>query len=381
MGFLKRLLKLIAGRPAVRVSIQAAVSVGLLSVLIYFASQQNGFKRLQGLDSLSLAVATALHFLATTVNSARWQVLLRNVGIQEPLGRLTGLYMIGQFFSLFLPTSAGGDAARIYDVARRTHKPAETIVATLQERLLALGAILVVGLAATAWFLPLLPGQLQFWVVLSQLGAAAGIGLLLYPALFFATARWLWQRTGERWGMARYAEHPLVVKVLGILRPMAALPPLRPFQLIGLFLMALGPALMFIGMYYAVGRSLGIQASFAAYCLAVPLVSIIRMLPVSLNGYGVGEVALASLLVLFEVPKDQGVALALAMLALLMCLALCGGLALLVRIFQGNWNRPAPAGPAAAATGEAAAPPSFANGQPGEKLAVPDGHHAPSGST
>jgi len=97
------------------------------------------------------------------------------------------------------------------------------------------------------------------------------------------------------------------------------------------------PVFLAVGMHYVVGRSLEIQAGFLAYCLVVPAVWVVRMLPVSLNGLGVGEGAFVLLMGLFAVPEGQAVALALTMLGLQTGLALAGGVILTVRLARGTW--------------------------------------------
>jgi uncharacterized membrane protein YbhN (UPF0104 family) len=322
-------------RPGVRV-LQALVSLVLVVVLVIVALRTEALSTLRDLQPGAVAWAAAMFVAACVFNSLRWQLLLCNGGVREPLGRLTALYFIGMFFTLFLPTSAGGDAFRIYEVARRSGRPAEAIVATLQERLLNLGTGLLVGLGATLYFLPLIPMPLCVWIVLGQVGAAVVISLLLYPALLGAVARGTWRALGHRPAMRRLVERRLVARVLGVLRPVVDSPPLRPSQMVPLLGLAAMPVFLAVGMHYVVGRSLEIQAGFLAYCLVVPAVWIVRMLPVSLNGLGVGEGAFVLLMGLFGVPQGQAVALALAILGLQTGLALTGGVVLAVRLARGT---------------------------------------------
>jgi uncharacterized protein (TIRG00374 family) len=355
-----------AARPGVRVLLQALVSLALVAVLVIVALRTQAFATLATLQPAAVAWATGMFVVGCVFNSLRWQLLLRNVGVREPLGRLTALYFIGLFFTLFLPTSAGGDAFRIYDVARRSGRPTETIVATLQERLLNLGAGLLVGLVATLYFLPLIPARLCAWIVLGQVGAAVVISLLLYPALLGAAARGVWRALGHRPAMRRLVEHRLVARVLGLLRLVAESPPPRPSQVVPLLCLAGIPVFLAVGMHYVVGRSLDIQAGFLAYCLVVPVVWVVRMLPVSLNGLGVGEGAFVLLMGLFAVPEGQALALALTMLGLQTGLALAGGVVLAVRLARGTWaSVRVPAEPGTPFEREESAPAGGAD-QPGE---------------
>jgi uncharacterized protein (TIRG00374 family) len=344
IAIVKRGWRFLAARPLVRVFLQAAVSLALIGILAGAARQANLAASFATLRPGAIAVAAALQVLAFVLNSRRWQLLLANAGVEQRLADLTSLYFIGQFFSLFLPTGTGGDVVRVYDVARRSGRTAETIVATLQERLLGLGASLLIGLVATLYYLPLVPPQLRAWMVAAQILGAAAITLLLYPALVFGIARRFWRATSGWPALRRIAGHPLVAQVAGAIRPIGQLPPLRPRQLALLVGMALTAVLMGVGMYYVIGRSLDIQIGFIAYCLVVPLVWIVRMAPVSLNGIGVGEGSLVFLVALFGVPADKALVLGLAVLGVMTGSALLGGLLLALRMARGSWvgvRRPA----------------------------------------
>jgi uncharacterized protein (TIRG00374 family) len=279
-----------------------------------------------------------LLILAFVLNSRRWQLLLANVGIAERLPHLVLLYFIGTFCSLFLPTGTGGDVIRAYDVARRSGRPTEAIMATLQERLLGLGASLLIGLVAMLYYLPLVPAQLQIWMLIILFGGVSGITLLLYPRLLFALVGRVWRTQGHRPLLRRIAGQRLVARTLVAIRPIGDLPPLRASKLLLLLGMAIMSVLMGIAMYYVIGRSMGIQVGLIAFCMIIPLVWIVRMAPISLNGIGVGEGSFVFLIGLFGVPAEKSLALALAVLGVMTGVALLGGALLAWRIGRGTWS-------------------------------------------
>ncbi len=338
---LKRGTGLLIGRPAARLALQAIVSLTLVAILVIVARRSNMLESLRAIRPETLAFAAGLQAIAYVINSFRWQLLLHNAGVRERLGNLVMLYFIGQFFSLFLPTGAGGDAVRIYDVARRSGRSTQTIVATLQERLVGLGASLLIGLVATLYYLPLMPPELRGWAIVIQVVGMLGATLLIYPAPLFAAVRWCWRTQGHRPLLRRAVEHPLVARVVGALRPIAELPPLRPLRFCLLVALAVTAISLGMGAYYVLGRSLQIGVGFTVLCMVVPLVWITRMAPVSLNGLGVSEGAFVFLMGLFGVPSGKTLALALAFFGTQTALALLGGLLLLVRMARGTWVRPA----------------------------------------
>jgi uncharacterized membrane protein YbhN (UPF0104 family) len=323
----------------VRVALQALVSLTLIVLLVRAAQQTNLLASFSALDASAILIAACLQIIGFTLNSRRWQLLLSNAGINDRLGTLTALYFIGLFCSLFLPTGTGGDVVRAYDVARRSGRPTQAIIGTLQERLFGLGASLLVGLVATLYYLPIVPPQLRVWILLTQIVGAIGITLLIYPALLFAAADWFWRSYGHRAAPQKFAAHPLIAKSIAAVRPIAQLPPLPVPRLALILGMSIASVLMGIGSYYVLGRSLGIQAGLMVFCLVVPLVWITRMAPISLNGFGLSEGSFVFLIGLFAVPADKALALALAVLGLQTSCALFGGLLLAFRVMRGTWIR------------------------------------------
>jgi glycosyltransferase 2 family protein len=338
IAIVKRSYGFLAARPLLRVGLQATVSLALIVLLVVAARQTNLIASFAMIQPGAIVAALALQLLAFVLNSKRWQLLLSNAGVEQKLGNLASLYFIGQFFSLFLPTGTGGDVVRAYSVARHSGLPAPTIMATLQERLLGLGASLLIGLVATLYYLPLVPLQLRIWMLIIAIIGAVGIAVLLYPALLFAIIGMFWRSQGHHSALQRLAARPLIAGVVGAIRPIGELPPLKPLKLALLLSMASTAVLMGIGMYYLIGRSMGIQASFMVFCLVVPMVWIVRMAPVSLNGIGVSEGSFVFLIGLFSVSSDQALVLALAILGVMTSTALFGGLLLALRIVRGTWT-------------------------------------------
>jgi uncharacterized protein (TIRG00374 family) len=274
----------------------------------------------------------------------RWQLVLRWRGVHESWFRLAGYYLFGQFYSTVLPTSVAGDAIRVYELHRRGHSLGSIVAATFQDRVLGLGSILILGLVATLWFLSLLPPSLVGAFLLLQVAGLLAVGVFLYPQALLLCTRYLWRSrllTGvrKRWGTTRWGERMMLE-----LRRLEVLPPLNWRAALPLLTVSISGVLLALAAHAVLARSLQMQAGFLAFCFVVPLVWIVKLLPISLNGLGVGEGAFVWLLGLFAVPSEKSLALALAILGLQMSVSLLGGLLLLGRLVCANLRRPASAG-------------------------------------
>jgi glycosyltransferase 2 family protein len=321
-------------RTYLRIALQAAVSLAIAGILVWTIRGSNFSDTISRLQLRDIAAAICLFGIACLLIAARWRLLLRSYRIHANLSYLYQLYLKGLFFSLFLPSSAGGDAMRVYDLARKSHQPGAAFIATLQERIWGLGGSLIVGLVATCYYWNTIPPVLHVWLVLLQGGGSLGIAALVYPAPLLALARKIGGSMGHWRLVQRLATHPLVARVRPLARDLLQPAHLTWRNLFILLASTLGATLLSIAMHYLIGLSLGMQVSFTAFCLVVPLVWIIRMLPVSLNGLGLGEGAFVFLLHIFGVPKGAALALAVAVLGIQTLFALFGGILYLASIIR-----------------------------------------------
>jgi glycosyltransferase 2 family protein len=334
-----------------RAVLQALVSVALIALLIYVACRDTSDTS----ESLTAAwshVGPQTFLLACGVfasgvlcSARRWQLLLRNQGIQEPFVRLTELYAVGLFCSLFLPTAAGGDAYRVYEVARRGRPAARVLLATLHDRLLGLGATMLVGLAAALWFHAVLPGKLLVTVLLVYVPGILAVAAVLYHGRVLG-----WLRRSVPNGRLSGAAQAFFRGALGrrftaFLRPLGEARPLSARDMFRGALLALATFVAAVAMYGIACAALDAFCGPLALCLVVSLVGVVRMLPVSLNGIGVGEGAFVFLMSLFGVAPERAVPVALVLLAVQTVMSLGGGLLLLRRMLFRSTT--APAAPAA----------------------------------
>ena len=244
-----------------RAALQVGVSVVLIGILAFVARKQHVAARLAAVPVGPVLLAAGLMAVVWLVNSVRWNLLLRVAGVREKAGTLAGLYFVGNFCSLVLPTGAGGDAVRMWDVARRNGKAAAVVVATLQERLLGMGLSMLVGLAAGVIYFNKLPPSARPALLAVPACAAAAVAVLLYPRVPFAVVEAVWERV-VRWGALgrgarRLGDKPLARRLVGAVRPARDLPPLTPARLLPVVGVTLAGVLLSIAVYRVLGGGPG----------------------------------------------------------------------------------------------------------------------------
>jgi uncharacterized membrane protein YbhN (UPF0104 family) len=243
--------------------------------------------------------AVGLYALTQVVSALRWQLLARPLGFRRPLGQLTGFYFIGMFFNLLLPTSVGGDVVRAWYLDGRSGRRSAAFLSVLVDR--ASGLLVLLSLACLG--LLLYPGELPsriHWSVWGTAGAAvAGLAALGVGYRFL----------GERYQAFR----DLAVN-------------LRPGALAVTTGLSVAVQAANVAVVWLVGEAVGAAVPAAYYWILVPMVTLLTLLPVSLNGMGVREEG--TILFLAPLGVAEGTALAVAFLwfAVFTTASLCGGL-------------------------------------------------------
>ena len=123
--------------------------MGLLGIAILanFVDVSQVSRALTDASIIYLFPAWGLMLLSTGVKTLRWLVLLRENGVKVSFRRLFGTYLIGSFYSQFLPgSSAGGDAMRMAESSIDTGRPIDSVASVLVER--AIGLISIIGTAS-----------------------------------------------------------------------------------------------------------------------------------------------------------------------------------------------------------------------------------------
>jgi glycosyltransferase 2 family protein len=252
--------------------------------------------------------ALALYCLAQLVSSLRWQILAKALGFRDGYRRYAELYYVGMFFSLFLPTSVGGDVVKAWYLADRRGQTWLAALSIFSERFSGLLALLLIACFATLANPAALPAWAP-WFVWCTTGAAL-VGLIALPIL----GRWNKKLRSLAEGLSFYRGYWT-----------------RWCGAMALSFLVQGASVIQIWM---LGKGLGLTAPLLAYAVAVPVVSLLTMLPTSINGLGVRELSLVGLLVPMGTAETGAVALGLLWLFITGVASLIGGAVYLMGDFS-----------------------------------------------
>jgi len=282
------------------VALIRGVGTLLLVGWVLFRTDWSEFARtVAAANPVYLALSLALAPVLPWINAWKWQRLLRARQISVRQADCFRLYLIGYFYSNFLPTSVGGDVVRMAIVGQRTRRPDDAAASVFVERfsglsVLALLAILVAPFGARELY----PATVRSGLVLLGAGYLVLLWAVLDPRAERLSTRWK-----HRWGIGILARtHASIGRYRG-----------QPRELTVSLLLSFAFYAGAILNTYLSARAFRAELSLTQAALATPLILAITLLPASIGGLGLLEWACVFALGGYGVLPAAGLAAALLM--------------------------------------------------------------------
>lgn len=255
----------------------------ILAVILRSIDMAIVWETLQKAHHSLLLLAILLQFLSTAVSAYRWQIIMQNLGFGQRFSFYWQSYYKGMFFNQGLPTSIGGDAVRVIDVAGLGFRKRDVLYGVMIDRLVGLGALLLLSLLAYLIQPNLLPMQIYRPMLLLVL-----VGLLGFITLFMI---------GKMQWLQRFPKLAILAIVSNRLYQI-----FYSRRILLITLSMLIPLLALLG-FFATGWALGLRYDLMIYFAIVPLALVLTVVPVSIAGWGVREGALVGLFSLIGANK------------------------------------------------------------------------------
>ncbi len=283
--------------------LRVAFSAAILGWLATRVDWQHVLVVFQGMRWGYWAIAVGVYVVCQLLCAARWMWLSRPLGFPQPLSRFTAIYFVGMFFNLFLPTSVGGDAVRAIYLAKDTGLRMKALLSVLLDRVS--GVVVLIALACVATALSPIALPIQFKVVIWGMGASAVLGLAILPSL----TGWIsgFNITGDG-KVAKIAE-----KVRGMAEATNQAVTLfrtRPGLLLATTIASIIVQVLNVVLVWLIGVALNLDVPPIYYGVAAPMVTLLTLVPLSLNGVGIREGGMVLFLAPVGVSKEAAITLA-----------------------------------------------------------------------
>lgn len=263
------------------VLLRIGVSIILLVLLFKFNKiDVHGLLRdIKGADKLFLFVSFVLYSFIYILGFFRWRMLLRTAGFDIPLKRLVSSFSGGVFFSIFLPSTIGGDLVRAVDLAGHTRRAKEVIATVFLDRFSGYIGLVFVIIPSLLLGRNLVLDRVVFTSVSVIIILLVVILLILFNNSIYS-------------GISRFLTAPNAGKIREAIKDMHH--EIHIFRnhkkmiffnlMISFLIQALCPVCV-----YFIGLSLGIKINFIYFLIFLPIISAITLLPIAIGGLGLRE--------------------------------------------------------------------------------------------
>lgn len=328
-------------------AVRAVVGVSLLAfVFSRGADLRHVLEIVRRADVVLLLAALGIAVTGELITAWKWALLVRFGGGVLPYGVAVRASLIGMFYNNFLPGSVGGDVVRVLLIARYAGGKAKAAASAFMQRNTGLAGLFAIGIpAAILWPLmidfPVFAGErtlfawphdCRFWLISAAVGYCT-VNVIMFSRTAYDRAWSLLglNRDGVSAGGARQPgfiggiRKTLVLFFQKLRRFHTELHGSRFWEARPLRLSVL-TQLIDIMMVWTLSRGLGLDVPLEVLMVAVPMVTLANLLPVTVNGIGLREFMYVALLSGTGVAASQAVALSLMQFGVIVVLSGVGGI-------------------------------------------------------
>lgn len=264
-----------------RIPVALAVKGTVSAFLLKYALDRVNFdvvgERLDRLDVSWMLMAVVMVFVQFVLISTRWRQIARQC--DASLGRLQALRftLIAAFFNQVLPSTVGGDAVRVWLLARDGPGWSKATYSVLLDRFIGTLALALLVVACLPWALESIRDPIGRIALL-----AIGLGIIGAALVFLIIGHLHWAGL-QRWAPTRHlAQLAMTVRQM-----------LNSVGTVGLVVaLSLSSHVLSAAAAWCAARAIAAPLEFAYALLLVPPVLLVASIPVSIAGWGVRESAL-----------------------------------------------------------------------------------------
>lgn len=299
--------------------IRLLLSVGFVVIVLRSAGVKDvGLLLARSLERWpGLVLAALLPGFSLFLAGQRLRILLAAHSVRPSLRTLVAAQLVGTFFNLMMPSTISGDLARSWWISKPVRSMATSVAVVGLDRILSIAGASGLALGAI-WLVP--PGAGQAGAMIQALLATV-IALSAAVVLLGPSAGGAWQRrTISRLRLGR------IYRMLGRLRAALLVNRAHPRRLVWACALSLAIHVVIVVQYVILATSLGPGVSAWRLAAVIPLVTVVTMIPVTINGIGLREMSLAALGAAAGLDGADAIAVSWYVVAISVGYGLLGGL-------------------------------------------------------
>ncbi len=277
------------------IALKIAISISVLITIVTRLESQQIISLLQQTNSVYLLIAMILSLLAVPVAGLRWRLLAEMLHFNISTATATRATFAGLFVGQVLPGGIGSDVIRGWMVWNIGLPNKSVIISLIADRIASLFAIGLMIILFLPLSMPFLSPKIVTWLVFSTMGCSI-IGCIAIIIL----------------------SKPLVKLI-------SKLNVTTKVVLYSVGLSILAHVIMILSSYF-ISLAIGINSLLWMWMLIMPIIILITVAPISINGWGIRELAMVHLWGIFGISEPEA-----------FLLSICVGVIALTTSLPGCW--------------------------------------------
>jgi uncharacterized membrane protein YbhN (UPF0104 family) len=267
-------------------ALKLSVSALALYMVLLKADVNQIIAMFQKIGIVPFLLASLLYIVSICGATWRWKLLLPD---RFTFRRLLSLYMMGSFFSTFLPGVIGGDVVKAYYLNKDAKKLSLTLASVFMDRYLGYVSLMIIGMAAYPFSLRFF-GDSAFKWLMPSICVAFVIGSVLFFGL----------RLGKRFKtVSEFYEYFVMLKA-------------RKDVIAKAIVISLGIQVMGLIAVTVLASAMGEKIPVLLLFVFLPIIITITTIPISISGLGVREGSFVLLLGLIGIKPAVATSLSLS---------------------------------------------------------------------
>jgi glycosyltransferase 2 family protein len=303
------------GEMSIRGRVLIAAKVTATAGLLWFALGRVDWAvvglRLNAIVPLFGVAALIVLALQPVPAALRWRLIAGYSGFRMTVAQACRLCLIGAFFNQVLPSSLGGDGARIWLSVKGGAAPGAATYSVLVDRVVGLLWLIILAVACLPWSLAIVSNPAgRISLVLCALGGLAAISVFL----LFGRLDAAWTR---RWWATRHLGDASRLAWRLLSAPAAA-------SAIAMLSLTLHAAT--VGAVWLIAQGVGAPLGVFQALIVVPPTLLIATVPISIGGWGVRETVMAAAFSFLGLAATDGLIVSVLFGAATFIVSAAGGL-------------------------------------------------------
>ena len=303
-------------RGAVARPLRILIAVGLTAIFFWMSNPSEVLAAASGARVSFVLLACGLVIVDRVLMAYRWLTLLSPLDSarRPPLAVVMRVFFVSTFVGTFLPASVGGDAVRAYGLSREGVSGVHAVASVLMDRLLGIVSILLVGVVGAILARRLIDVRLLF----PALGLLALLCVFAFAVVFSSRAANLINLALQRLPRGSQLGSALVEAIQRYKHHHA--------DLVNVLLCSVAVQILRVLQTYSLGLALGLTVPPGIYFALVPIILLIVLMPITINGIGTTQAGFVWLFGRAGVASAPAFALSVLFLAIAIVGNLPGGL-------------------------------------------------------